>query len=139
MNFECTAEKLQDICDVDPCNESPPNPYTNILKHLFALFQIAQLSMQDLAQLMAFMGRFDGGFQALLITRDSRALLILLYWLFLLNGLDLWWVKLRAAQEGRAILNFLESDDDLRIRCMLEMPRAAFDTASRGHSSCALT
>jgi len=112
-----------DLCEITPRNHHLPSIYKDALKDLFAMLQVEELSIRDLAQLMAFMGRLGGSFQRLLVARDSKALLIMLYWLVLLNSLDLWWVRARAACEIRAILGYLESDSDTRIQRMLVVPR----------------
>lgn len=93
---------------------------------LFALFQIEVLAMRDMAQIVAFMSRLNGGFQSLLVALDSRALLILLYWLAILEKLNLWWAKGRATQEAHAIIEQLEQDCDSRIRELLRVPRMVF-------------
>lgn len=93
---------------------------------LFALFQIDVLTMRDMAQVVAFMSRLNGEFQKLLVTLDGKALLILLYWLTILERLDLWWAKDRATQEAHAIIEHLEQDSDGRMRNLLEVPRIMF-------------
>lgn len=93
---------------------------------LFALFQIETLTMRDMAQVVAFMSRLNGEFQALLVVLDSKALLILLHWLTILEKLGLWWAKCRATQEAHAIIGHLELDCDQRIRNLLKIPRFMF-------------
>lgn len=83
---------------------------------------------------MAFMGRFDERFQTLLLKRDTRALVIFLYWFFLLDRLELWWIKSRAEWEATAIINLLEFDDDHRVQHLLDAPRLAFWNQSREQS-----
>lgn len=68
--------------------------------------------MRNLAQLMALMCRLAGPLQKLLVARDSRVLLIMLYWLVLLDSLDLRWVKAPAANEAQTIFAYLERDND---------------------------
>lgn len=82
--------------------------------------------MGDMAQVVAFMSRLNGSFQGLLIALDSKALLILLYWLAILEKLGLWWAKIRAAQEAQAIIGYLELDEDIRIQNLLKIPRMMF-------------
>lgn len=82
--------------------------------------------MQEMAQIVAFMSRLNGGFQNLLVALDSKALLILLYWLAILEKLGLWWAKGRATQEARAIIEHLGQNHDDRIRDLLETPRMMF-------------
>lgn len=82
--------------------------------------------MRDMAQVVAFMSRLNGNFQALLIALDTRALLVLLYWLAILEKLGLWWAKTRAAQEAQAIIEHLEPNEDVKIRNLLKIPRMTF-------------
>ena len=119
-----------DLCDITESNKHLPNIYKDALWLLFPILQVEQLSMRDLPQLMAFMGRLSGPFVQLLTIRDSRALIIMLYWLVLLNSLGLWWVKVRAAHEAQAILGYLQMHHDERIQKMLVMPRIAFGSSS---------
>lgn len=93
---------------------------------LFALFQIETLTMRDMAQVVAFMSRLNGEFQALLVVLDSKALLILLHWLTILEKLGLWWAKCRTTQEAHAIIGHLELDCDQRIQNLLKIPRIMF-------------
>lgn len=93
---------------------------------LFALFQIEVLSMQDMAQIVAFMSRLNGEFQGLLVALDSKALLILLYWLAILAKLGLWWAKARATQEAHAIIEHLQQDRDDRVRNLLKIANMMF-------------
>lgn len=115
-----------DLCDITLECDRDENPYENALMDLFALFQIEHLSMRDMAQVVAFMSRLNGDFQVLLVALDSRALLILLYWLAILDSLGLWWAKSRITQEARAILECLELNEDVRIQSLLKVPRTAF-------------
>ena len=105
---------------------SPKSVYFDALIDLSVLLQVEQVSMRDFALLMAFQGRLSGEFRKLLLVLDSRALLIMLYWLVLLDGLDLWWTKTRSQCEAGAILRYLSKSSDLRIQEMLEVPRLAF-------------
>lgn len=82
--------------------------------------------MPNLTQLMASKCRLGGPLQKPLVVRDSRALLIMLYWLVLLDSLDLRLVKARAASEARAIFEYFERDNDVRTPRMLAVPRIAF-------------
>ena len=119
-----------DLCDITESNKHLPNVYKDALRLLFSILQVGQLSMRELPQLMAFMGRLHGPFLQLLTVRDSKALLIMLYWLVLLNSLGLWWVKARAENEAQAILGYLRMHKDERIQKMLVVPRIAFGSSS---------
>lgn len=115
-----------DLCSIEPGIDDDGNPYRHALMDLFALCQIERLTMRDMAQVVAFMSRLNGSFQALLIALDARALLVLLYWLAILEKLGLWWAETRAAQEAQAIIEYLEPNEDIKIRNLLELPRMTF-------------
>lgn len=112
-----------EICSIQFDIDDDRNPYKHALKDLFALFQIERLTMRDMGQVVAFMSRLNGQFQGLLVALDSRALLMLLYWLAILDKLGLWWARGRAAQESHAIIQYLELNGDSKIRDLLEIPK----------------
>jgi hypothetical protein len=115
-----------DLCNIGRDINDDENPYRHALMDLFALCQINVLTMRDMAQVVAFMSRLNGSFQGLLVALDARALMILLYWLAILDKLGLWWAKSRAAQEAQAIIEHLELNEDVRIRNLLKIPRMTF-------------
>lgn len=99
-------------------------PVHAALKNLFSLVSIDRIGLPHFAELMAFMGRLAGPFQELLVTLDSRALMIILYWMALLSRLDLWWARRRIAIESCAIIQHLELDHSQLVQTMLKLPRS---------------
>lgn len=113
-----------DLCDVK--DNTSTNIFRDPLQNLFAILHIEQVTMRDFSHLAAFTRVFRGEFLDLLVERDSRVLMIMLYWLMLFDPLNLWWGKLRFSTEAHAIIRFLEHDPNPKVRQMLQLPKIAF-------------
>jgi hypothetical protein len=69
-----------------------------------------------------FMGRLLPEFTNLLLQKDTKALVILSYWLAKMCSVKLWWIRSRVRLECMAICMYLENSDDSRILKLLESP-----------------
>ena len=116
-----------DLCDLDEASNSENKPYHKIIRHLTPLLQL-EPSVENFGKFFAFSGRTWPEFQALLLRRDPRGLLLASYWFALLRQIDQWWLTPRAKSECVAIVTYLLQLQDTKIAALLPFP-ASFGQA----------
>jgi hypothetical protein len=116
------------LCELDDSSTSEGNSYHKILRHLTPLLDIEQ-DPKNLNKIFAFGGRMHTTFRRLVLQKDTRALLLLSWWLALLRHIDEWWVKAWAITSCRDLVTYLSTVSDPRIQDFLAYP-ATFGTAN---------
>ncbi|KAK5698703.1 hypothetical protein LTR97_006351 [Elasticomyces elasticus] len=112
---------LVELCDIRPDSTSDTNVYHAILRHLSPLFRLGP-GPANFVKLIAFGGRTARYFRPLLDKRDEKALLLLSYWLALLQQVDQWWLLERARSEYLAITKYLAAHGSAQIVALLHHP-----------------
>lgn len=115
------------LCELDEASTSHDNPYHKILRHLVPLMEM-ELAPENMNKIFAFGGRLHHVFRPLVTRKDTRALLLLSWWLALLRQVDEWWVKAWARASCHSVVTYLSSLHDPRIQALLVFP-ATFGTA----------
>lgn len=118
-------ELFNELCDITPSSTPVENPYFLPLEALIPLLSLRP-SAENFPKLIPFPGMLGPPFCRLLKTKDSRALLILFYWLVSMSKLDFWWISPRARMECTAIANYLASDPDPGIQKLLGMSNSHY-------------
>ncbi|RHZ45117.1 Zn(II)2Cys6 transcription factor domain-containing protein [Aspergillus thermomutatus] len=113
--------ELADICGIDDTATEESNPYLWPLRMLTPLLQ-AERSIKSFSKYTNFMGRLLPSFWAQLAKKDPPALIILSWWLALMDSVRLWWAENRVRSECAAICMYLENSEDPRILKLLEFP-----------------
>ena len=90
--IEGLPSALVQLCELNQWSNSADDPYHKILRHLTPLL-VMQSSPSSMNRIFAFGGRLHGTFRPLIERKDSRALLLLSWWLALLHQVDEWWVR----------------------------------------------
>ncbi|EAW11202.1 Zn(II)2Cys6 transcription factor domain-containing protein [Aspergillus clavatus NRRL 1] len=112
---------LADICGIEDTTTEESNPYLWPLRMLTALLA-AERSMKSFSMYTTFMGRLLPIFWDRLANKDPPALVILGWWLALLDSIGLWWAQTRVRSECAAICMYLEDSEDARVLRLLEFP-----------------
>ena len=112
---------LAELCEIEETSTIANNPYHAPLRLLAPQLRI-EAGIPTFVKLITFMGRMGLQFNALLIEKDARALLLLSYWLALMSRVDQWWIVGRARHECAAICHLLRRDPDPRIQPLLDFP-----------------
>lgn len=115
------------LCELGDTSSSHDNPYHKILRLLVPLLEM-ELAPENMNKIFAFGGRLHNTFRPLVTKMDTRALLLLSWWLALLRHVDEWWVKAWARASCHSVVTYLSSLHDSRIQALLVYP-AAFGTA----------
>lgn len=110
-----------DICGIDEKSTVETNPYLWPVRMLTPLLS-AERSIRSLNMYMNFMGRLTSPFYERLQAKDPPALLILAWWLGLVDSVHFWWMETRIKSECAAICMYLEYSDDPRVLALLEFP-----------------
>ncbi|KAJ0107188.1 uncharacterized protein J7T55_007558 [Diaporthe amygdali] len=118
-----------ELCELTPSSNESNNPYCRILHLLAPLLQIENKA-ENTTKLLAFIGRTWVNLRPLLAQKDTRALLLLSWWLVLLEHVNQWWVVTRARTERKAIVEHLSTCSDPRVQALLVWP------ASHGSVDC---
>jgi hypothetical protein len=113
--------ELADICGIDGTTTEESNPYLAPLRMLSLLLQ-AERSIKSFSKYTTFMGRLLPSFWAQLAKKDPPALIILSWWLAMLDSCKCWWAETRVRSECAAICMYLENSEDPRILRLLEFP-----------------
>jgi len=116
------------LCDLDEDSTPSNNPYHSIVRLLTPLLYLKP-TKGHFQKLISFGGRTFDLFRPLLHIRDSKALLLLSYWLALLAQTDQWWLDIRARSQCSAIVHYLSTIPDSSIHALLAFP-ASFGKAS---------
>lgn len=115
------------LCELDETSSSDDNSYHRILRHLVPLLEM-KVDAENMNKIFAFGGRMHKTFRPLVVEKDTRALLLLSWWLALLRQVDEWWVKAWARASCHSVVTHLSSLHDSRIQALLVYP-ATFGTA----------
>ncbi|GIK06886.1 hypothetical protein Aspvir_002539 [Aspergillus viridinutans] len=113
--------ELADICGIDDTTTEDSNPYLAPLRMLTLLLQ-AERSIKSFSKYTTFMGRLLPSFWAQLAKKDPPALIIISWWLAMLDSTRCWWAETRVRSECAAICMYLENSEDPRILRLLEFP-----------------
>ncbi|KAI0514671.1 hypothetical protein F5B22DRAFT_647428 [Xylaria bambusicola] len=109
------------------------NPYHKAVKIAVELFE-RELDHENILAHVCFFRALDAPFRELLIRKDEKAMLVLLYWYAKICDRRIWWLWKQSCTEGVAICRYLErawtiSGDEVGLR-LLELPRMRLMTAS---------
>ncbi|EXJ65289.1 hypothetical protein A1O7_01630 [Cladophialophora yegresii CBS 114405] len=110
-----------EICEVTAESSCDTNPYYEALQHLLYIRRLRP-SVTTFNKLVEFVAVIEGEFLRLLVSRDTRALLILAHWLAMMSEVGQWWISVRCKAECIAITTFLMHDRDERVRELLRYP-----------------
>ncbi|GAW21082.1 hypothetical protein ANO14919_105950 [Xylariales sp. No.14919] len=110
------------------------NPYSAAVKSAVELFE-RELDQENLLIHVCFARALDAPFRELLVRKDEKALLVLLYWYAKICDRRVWWLWKKSCTEGLAICRYLErawtaSGEEVGLG-LLELPRMRLMTASR--------
>ncbi|KAI1108447.1 hypothetical protein F5Y14DRAFT_83733 [Nemania sp. NC0429] len=110
------------------------NPYYAAAKLASELFQL-ELDQENFLMHIYFVRALDAPFRDLLIRKDEKAMLLLLYWYAKICDRRLWWLWRRSCIEGLAVCRYLErawmASGDEEGLGLLELPRMRLMNASR--------
>ena len=116
--------EMADLCGIDDNTIEETNPYLWPLRMLTHLMPLER-SLRSFSNYTNFMGRLLPEFYEKLLQKDPPALIILSWWLALMNSIQMWWMETRVKSECVAICMFLEDSDDPRVLKLLEFPAEA--------------
>ncbi|TRX91900.1 hypothetical protein FHL15_007219 [Xylaria flabelliformis] len=118
----------------EEANNIDNNPYYVTAKSAAELFML-DLDQENFLAHICFVRTLDAPFRNLLIHKDEKAMLLLLYWYAKICDRRLWWLWKQSCTEGLAIYRYLErvwtvsrDEDGLAL---LELPRMRLMTALR--------
>lgn len=115
------------LCELNGSSSSHDNSYHKILRHLTPLL-VMKLDPRNMNKIFAFGGRMHTTFRPLVMQKDTRALLLLSWWLALLRQVDEWWVKAWAKASCHNVVTHLFTLPDPSIQDLLVYP-ASFGIA----------
>ncbi|RHZ70911.1 hypothetical protein CDV55_107449 [Aspergillus turcosus] len=113
--------ELADLCGIDDETTEESNPYLAPVRMLSLLLP-AERSIKSFSKYTNFMGRLLPSFWAQLAKKDPPALIILSWWLAMLDSAKCWWAETRVRSECAAICMYLENSEDPRVLQLLEFP-----------------
>ncbi|KAI0115861.1 hypothetical protein GGR51DRAFT_502385 [Nemania sp. FL0031] len=111
------------------------NPYHAAVKAAVELFE-RELDEENFLMHMSFVRALDPPFRQLLIHKDEKAMLVLLYWYAKMCDRRVWWLWKKCCIEGLAMCRYLEraftaSGAEVGLR-LLELPMARLMAALKG-------
>lgn len=95
---------LFDITSSSTCED---HPYLLVLRKIYPLFSL-KMTPGNIIKIVGFIGSIDEPFRILLETKDSRALLLMCWWLALMCQIPSAWASGRAFVECRATCEYLD-------------------------------
>ncbi len=110
------------VDDKSTCNN---HRYFHVLRRLCRLLQIDPDDNSAFLQHMQLVDGMSPQFVRLLNTLDTRALMLLSYWLALLCAKDCWWSLVRAKNDCWAICEHLEQQGDELLWKYMDFPAEA--------------
>ncbi|KAI0453552.1 hypothetical protein F5B21DRAFT_525703 [Xylaria acuta] len=117
----------------DGVNNVNNSPYYVAAKLAAELFQ-RDLDQENFLMHICFVRALDEPFRDLLIRKDQKAMLLLLYWYAKICDRRVWWLWKQSCTEGLAICRYLErawtASGDEDGLALLELPRMRLMTAS---------
>ncbi|KAJ9615380.1 hypothetical protein H2200_001455 [Cladophialophora chaetospira] len=111
-----------EVEDSSTCNE---HPYLGALRRLCRLLRTDPENEFALLQYMQFVDGLSPQFIRLLNALDTRALMLLSYWLALLCAKDCWWSRVRARTDCWTICEHLELHGDETSWKYMDFPAKA--------------
>lgn len=127
--------ELATIFNVEETSTCNQHQYLKVLRRLCRLIPIDPENELALLQYMQFVEGLSPQFIRLLNALDTRALMLLSYWLALLCAKDCWWSHLRARNDCWAICEHLEKCGDERVWKYMDFPAAACGYPYNGNAS----
>jgi hypothetical protein len=112
---------LANLCDIDDTTTENDNPYHWPLRLLSPMLKL-EATGKNIGILGFFIARLSPEFINLLLQKDTKALVILCYYLGKMCLLKHWWIHSRSWSECRAICMYLENSQDPRVLKLLEFP-----------------
>ncbi len=116
--------ELADLCGITESSTEENNPYLWPLRMLSPILRL-EPSAKTFPRITTFIGRLLPPYYERLIAKDPPALIILSWWLVLMQKVNLWWVQNRAKSECAAICMYLEGSCDPLVLQLLEFPAEA--------------
>ncbi|UKZ78842.1 hypothetical protein TrVFT333_006588 [Trichoderma virens FT-333] len=101
------------------------NPYHGACAILSTLWN-QPINDHNVILFLSFITQIDPCYRSLIEEKDTRALLLLLYWHSIVVPQDRWWLRRRCIVEAKAIIMYLERycADDSHILELLQVPKA---------------
>ncbi|KAL3470284.1 hypothetical protein BJX99DRAFT_264342 [Aspergillus californicus] len=117
---------LADLCEINESTTEETSPYYFPLKILSPLLEL-EANAENASHCTTWMGRINAAFVNLCRQKDTKALVILAYWMGLMCSLSQWqpWVEGRVRRECIAVCIYLESIADPVIYPFLKFPASA--------------
>lgn len=115
---EGIPRSLAELCEINADSTIYNNAYHKIVRSLVPLLELTP-SLENFPIFFAFLGRTWTRFRPLVYGKDPRGLLLISYWLALLQQLGQWWLQRKAGQLLDLIVAYLWEVGDSRIRKML--------------------
>ena len=112
---------MADLCGIDESTTEETNPYHWPLRMLTNLLPLER-TYSSFPKYTNFMGRLLPEYYEKLLQKDPPALIILSWWLALMNSIPMWWMETRVKSECVAICMFLEDSEDPLVLKLLEFP-----------------
>ncbi|KAK2786812.1 hypothetical protein FQN53_006109 [Emmonsiellopsis sp. PD_33] len=113
--------ELAELCEIDEESTAANNPYHSALRTFTSMVDI-EVSGPNFIKLMFFLGSLRPSFTRLLQKRESRALLILAFWLGKMCEDPAGWIYPKLHMECLAICMYLDGNQDQRVTRLLEYP-----------------
>ncbi|OQV01430.1 hypothetical protein CLAIMM_06794 [Cladophialophora immunda] len=111
-----------DLSETSNCDD---HPYLKLLRRLWRLLPVDPGNELALLLYMQFVEGMSSQFVVLLNSLDTRALMLVSYWLALICAKDCWWTRLRAKNDCWAICEHLEQVGDKSLWKYMDFPAAA--------------
>jgi hypothetical protein len=99
------SPSLVHLCDLNEQSTAETSPYFEAVHAISQLDDPAE-SRENLIKILAFITCMSQSFKSLIISKDARALLLLVLW-YNKAGRAVWWIELRARVEHQAICLYL--------------------------------
>ena len=117
--------ELATIFDVEETSTCDDHRYLRVLRQLCQLLSTDPENESALLQYMQFVDALSPRFLHLLNALDTRALMLLSFWLALLCAKDCWWSRVRARTDCWAICEHLEIHGDESLWKYMDFPAEA--------------
>ncbi|PGG98687.1 hypothetical protein GX51_06694 [Blastomyces parvus] len=113
--------ELAELCEISDGSNNENNPYHEPLRSLMPILDM-ETNSENFITMASFMGNLKPKFTALLQNKETRALLILVFWLGKMCEDPCSWVYAKLHIECVAICMYLENNTDPRVLELLEYP-----------------
>lgn len=112
------------------------NPY-HVAASLLSQLLPAKATPHNVHHFLSFMSQMDSRYQALLVEKDPRALVLLLYWMAKMASYPMWWTRGRVLYEGLAIAVFIDRHyaNERELMDLIAYPRAILSAVRAGVES----